>query len=93
MTVNVVTAPEGTDIEHAKELLHKNRIEKLPIVDNDFNLVGLITIKDIQKASQYPMSSKDEKGRLLVGAALGATGDKMERLEALLSAYILRELA
>lgn len=88
MTTNLVTAKQGTTLEGAKELLHKNRIEKLPIVDDNFNLVGLITIKDIQKASQYPLSSKDEKGRLIVGAALGVTKDKMERLEALLNAGV-----
>jgi len=88
MTTNVVTAKEGTTLEKAKELLHKNRIEKLPIVDDNFNLVGLITIKDIQKASQYPNSSKDEKGRLIVGAALGVTNDKLQRLEALINAGV-----
>ena len=88
MTTNVVTAKEGTTLDKAKELLHKNRIEKLPIVDNDFNLVGLITIKDIQKATEYPNSSKDDKGRLLVGAALGVTADKLQRLEALINAGV-----
>ncbi len=88
MTTNLVTAKQGTTLEEAKELLHKNRIEKLPIVDDNFNLAGLITIKDIQKASQYPLSSKDEKGRLIVGAALGVTNDKMQRLEALLNAGV-----
>ena len=88
MTKNVVTAKIGTTLDGAKELLHKNRIEKLPIVDDNFNLVGLITIKDIQKATEYPNSSKDEKGRLLVGAALGVTADKMQRLEALINAGV-----
>ena len=88
MTTNVVTAPEGTDIEHAKELLHKNRIEKLPIVDEHNNLKGLITIKDIEKAVQFPNCAKDDKGRLLVGAALGVTSDKMERLVALINAGV-----
>lgn len=82
----LVTAPEGISIEKAKELLHKHRIEKLPILSSNGNLVGLITIKDIKKAIEYPDSAKDERGRLRVGAAIGATGDKLERLEALLKA-------
>lgn len=68
---NLVTAPVGTTHEEAKSILQKHRIEKLPLVDKDFNLKGLITIKDIQKAVQYPNSAKDQKGRLLVGAAVG----------------------
>jgi len=85
---NLVTAREGIEIEQAKELLHKNRIEKLPIVDEHNNLKGLITIKDIKKAIDYPNSSKDEFGRLRAGAAIGATGDKFERLEALVKAGV-----
>ncbi len=85
---NLVYAKEGITIDKAKELLHKNRIEKLPIVDSNNNLVGLITIKDIQKASQFPNSAKDEKGSLLVGAALGVTKDKLERLSALINAGV-----
>ncbi len=84
----LVTAQIGITLERAKELLHKNRIEKLPIVDNSNNLVGLITIKDIQKATQYPNSAKDEHGRLIVGAAIGVTKDKFERLEALIKADV-----
>jgi IMP dehydrogenase len=85
---NLVTAQIGITLDRAKELLHKNRIEKLPIVDSGNNLVGLITIKDIQKAMQYPNSAKDEKGRLRVGAAIGVTKDKFERLEALINADV-----
>ncbi len=85
---NLVTAREGIEIEKAKELLHKNRIEKLPIVDEHNNLKGLITIKDIKKAIQYPDSSKDEFGRLRAGAAIGVTQDKFERLEALIKAGV-----
>jgi len=85
---NLVTAREGIEIEKAKELLHKHRIEKLPIVDANGNLKGLITIKDIKKAIEYPNSSKDELGSLRVGAALGVTGDKFERLEALVKAGV-----
>lgn len=85
---NLITAPEGTSIEDAKALLHKYRIEKLPIISQNGDLVGLITIKDIKKAIEYPHAAKDERGRLRVGAALGATGDKFERLEALLRAGV-----
>lgn len=85
---NLITAPEGTSIEDAKALLHKYRIEKLPIISQSGDLVGLITIKDIKKAIEYPHAAKDERGRLRVGAALGATGDKFERLEALLRAGV-----
>ena len=82
---NLVTATEGVSMESAKELLKKNKIEKLPIVDNDFKLVGLITIKDIEKAIQFPNSAKDEGGRLIVGAAVGPTVDMMERIGALVA--------
>lgn len=85
---NLVTAQVGTDLESAKKLLHENRIEKLLIVDDNYMLKGLITIKDIKKAIDYPNSSKDDLGRLRVGAALGVTGDKFERLEALLAAGV-----
>lgn len=85
---NLITAPEGILIEDAKSLLHKYRIEKLPIVSGNGDLTGLITIKDIKKAIEYPNSAKDERGRLRVGAAIGATGDKMERLEALINAGV-----
>ena len=72
---NLVTAPEGITLEEAKEILRRHKIEKLPLVDKDFRLKGLITIKDIEKAAVYPNSARDEKGRLLVGAAIGVTAD------------------
>jgi len=85
---NLVTAPVGTTLEGAKEILAKHRIEKLPIVDENFMLRGLITIKDIQKASQYPNSAKDVKGRLLCAAAVGVTNDLMDRVGALVAAKV-----
>ena len=85
---NLVTAPEGTTLEEAKKILAAHRIEKLPIVDKDFNLRGLITIKDIEKTSKYPNSAKDSKGRLLCGAAVGVTNDVFERIEALIDAKV-----
>jgi IMP dehydrogenase len=86
MTNNVITAKYGTTMEQAKEILHTHRIEKLPIVDDKKRIVGLITSKDIMKMDQYPSASKDKKGRLLVGAAVGVKGDFLERTEALLDA-------
>lgn len=83
---NLVTAPEGTTLEEAKEILRRHKIEKLPIVDKDFHLKGLITIKDIEKAEVYPNSARDEKGRLLVGAAIGVTADVLDRTRALVEA-------
>ncbi|GAB4431041.1 MAG: IMP dehydrogenase [bacterium] len=83
---NLVTAPEGTTLEGAKELLQKYRIEKLPVVDSKFRLKGLITIKDIEKAKKYPNASKDSLGRLRVGAAVGVGPDRDERVVALLKA-------
>jgi IMP dehydrogenase len=68
---NLVTAPVGTSLAEAQKILGKHRIEKLPIVDEAFNLKGLITIKDIEKNIQYPQSAKDKNGRLLAGAAVG----------------------
>lgn len=85
---NLVTAPEGTTLEEAKAILAHHRIEKLPIVDKDFYLKGLITIKDIEKAIQYPNSAKDENGRLLVGAAVGTGKDILERVNALVTAKV-----
>lgn len=85
---NLVTAPVGTTLEDAKEILRKNKIEKLPIVDDNFKLKGLITIKDIEKAIQYPNSARDENGRLLVGAALGVTADVLERAEKLVKSKV-----
>ncbi|MFL6342109.1 MAG: IMP dehydrogenase [Nitrososphaeraceae archaeon] len=86
MSKNVITAKEGTTIEQAKEILHNHRIEKLPVVDSNNRIVGLITSKDILKMDQFPYASKDKKGRLLVGAAVGVKGDYLERTEALLDA-------
>ena len=79
----LVTAPEGTTLEEAREILRKHKIEKLPIVDKDFHLKGLITIKDIEKAQVYPNSARDEKGRLLCAAAIGVTSDVLDRVRAL----------
>ena len=76
---NLVTVPVGTTLEEAERILQKHRIEKLLVVDQDFNLKGLITVKDIQKKLEYPRAAKDEHGRLRVGAAVGATGDYLER--------------
>jgi len=86
--INLVTAPVGTTLEQAKEILQKYKVEKLPIVDDDFNLCGLITIKDIEKARQFPLSAKDDGGRLLVAAAVGVSADIMERVEALITARV-----
>lgn len=86
MSKNVITAQKGITIEEAKEILHKYRIEKLPVVDKKQHIVGLITSKDILKMEQYPYASKDKKGRLLVGAAVGVKGDFLERTETLLEA-------
>ena len=86
MTKEVITAKAGTTIEQAKEILHEQRIEKLPVIDEKHRIVGLITSKDILKMDQYPHASKDKKGRLLVGAAVGVKGDYLERAEALLEA-------
>jgi IMP dehydrogenase len=76
---NLVTVPVGTTLEEAERILQKHRIEKLLVVDQDFNLKGLITVKDIQKKLEYPRAAKDDQGRLRVGAAVGATGDYLER--------------
>jgi IMP dehydrogenase len=76
---NLVTVPVGTTLDEAERILQRHRIEKLLVVDNDFNLKGLITVKDIQKKIEFPSATKDEQGRLRVGAAIGATGDYMER--------------
>jgi len=76
---NLVTVPVGTTLEGAEKILQKHRIEKLLVVDQDFNLKGLITVKDIQKKLEYPRAAKDDQGRLTVGAAVGATGDFLER--------------
>jgi len=85
---NLVTVPEGTTLEQAKELLHRHRIEKLLVVDGEFRLRGLITVKDIQKAIKYPLACKDELGRLRVGAALGIARDTAERAAALVESSV-----
>ena len=87
-TKNLIVGPIGTTLEDAKKLLGKYRIEKLPLVDDEGNLSGLITIKDIEKAILYPESAKDEQGRLRVGASIGITGDMMERVKALKKAKV-----
>ena len=85
---NLVTAREGITLEEAKKILAKARKEKLPIVDGNFNLKGLITIKDIEKQIKYPLSAKDEQGRLLCGAGVGITADMRERVDALVKAKV-----
>lgn len=85
---NLVTAPVGTSIKEAKEILRKYRIEKLPLVDENKKLKGLITIKDIEKSVRYPNSSKDKEGRLMCAAAIGATDDVLYRVEALVSSQV-----
>ncbi|HGG0417487.1 TPA: IMP dehydrogenase [Clostridium sporogenes] len=85
---NLITAPENTTIEEAKDILKSHKIEKLPLVDKDNNLRGLITIKDIEKVKKFPNSAKDSRGRLLCGAAVGVTKDMMERVDALVKAQV-----
>ncbi|QBD85729.1 IMP dehydrogenase [Clostridium tetani] len=85
---DLITAPENTTIDQAREILKKHKIEKLPLVDENFNLKGLITIKDIDKIKMYPNSAKDDKGRLLCGAAVGVTADMIERVDALVKAQV-----
>ena len=84
----LITAQEGITLEDAKKILAKARKEKLPIVDKDFNLKGLITIKDIEKQIKYPLSAKDSQGRLLCGAALGITANCLERARELVNAHV-----
>ncbi|HEO0989881.1 TPA: IMP dehydrogenase [Streptococcus agalactiae] len=97
---NLVTAPIGTDLETAERILHEHRIEKLPLVDDEGRLSGLITIKDIEKVIEFPKAAKDEFGRLLVAGAVGVTSDTFERAEAIVidtahghSAGVLRKIA
>ena len=85
---NLITVPVGTTLEQAKEILHRHRVEKLLVVDSDFNLRGLITVKDIQKAIKYPDACKDGLGRLRVGAAIGTAADTIERAESLVAANV-----
>ena len=85
---NLVTAPVGTTLAEAEEILHRNKIEKLPVVDADGRLCGLITVKDIQKKIEFPQATKDEQGRLMVGAAVGVGPDALERAQALAAAGV-----
>ncbi len=85
---NLITVPVGTTLAEAEEMLHRHKVEKLLVVDRQYMLKGLITVKDIQKKIQYPFSAKDSQGRLLVGAAVGVTGDYLERAEALVNAHV-----
>lgn len=85
---NIITAPEGTTLEEAEEILQNHRIEKLPVVDGNNKLCGLITFKDIQKKKNFPQACKDSHGRLRVGAAVGVTSDTMGRIEALISSGV-----
>src|SRR5256714_5051639 len=78
---NLITVPVGTTLEEAEKILHQHRVEKLLVVDDKYNLKGLITVKDIQKKLKYPNAAKDAQGRLRVGAAVGATGDYLERAQ------------
>src|SRR6266700_3902086 len=83
---NLITVPVGTTLEEAEKILHRHRVEKLLVVDDAFILKGLITVKDIQKKIKYPSATKDAHGRLRVGAAVGATGDYVERAQELVKA-------
>ncbi len=85
---NLITVPVGTTLDQAVDILHKHRVEKLLVVDDEFNLKGLITVKDIQKRIKYPYAAKDAQGRLRVGAAVGATGDFVERAQELVRARV-----
>ena len=85
---NLITASENTTVEEAKEILKKHKVEKLPLVDENGVLKGLITMKDIEKVRKFPNAAKDDKGRLLCGAAVGVTGNMMERVEALVKAQV-----
>ncbi len=84
----LVTVPEGTELEHAKALMHRHRLERVLVVDDRFDLKGLITVKDILKSTEHPLASKDELGRLRVGAAVGTAGETDERVEALVAAGV-----
>jgi IMP dehydrogenase len=85
---NLITVPVGTTLDEAREILHRHKVEKLLVVDQEFNLKGLITVKDIQKQIKYPNACKDELGRLRVGAAVGVAGDTLERVAALVEAKV-----
>ena len=83
---NLITVAVGTTLDRSRKILHEHRIEKLLVVDDRYNLKGLITVKDIQKRLKYPGAAKDDHGRLRVGAAIGATGDFLERAQELVKA-------
>src|SRR5499433_2329303 len=85
---NLITVPVGTTLEEAEKILHEHRVEKLLVVDDKYNLKGLITVKDIQKKLKYPGAAKDEHGRLRVGAAIGATGDFLERAQEMVKSKV-----
>ena len=85
---NLITVPVGTTLEQAEQKLHEHRVEKLLVINDNFELKGLITVKDIQKKLQYPQAAKDDKGRLRVGAALGAVGDYLERAQELVKRQV-----
>ncbi|MEO8740630.1 MAG: IMP dehydrogenase [Casimicrobiaceae bacterium] len=84
----LVTVPEGTELERAKELMHEHRLERVLVIDDNFELKGLITVKDILKATEHPFACKDDRGQLRVGAAVGTGGDTEERVEALVAAGV-----
>src|SRR5437016_826696 len=85
---NLITVAVGTNLDSAREILHKHKVEKLLVVDRDYRLKGLITVKDIQKAVKYPNASKDPLGRLRCGAAIGIAKDTVQRAEALVAANV-----
>src|SRR6201995_1221411 len=85
---NLITVPVGTTLTEAEAILHQHRVEKLLVVDKHFHLMGLITVKDIQKRLKYPNAAKDSQGRLRVGAAIGATGDYLERAQEMVRAKV-----
>ena len=82
---HLITVPVGTTLEEAEKILHRHRVEKLLVVDDQYTLKGLITVKDIQKKLKYPNAAKDQQGRLRVGAAVGSTGDFLERAQELVA--------
>ena len=85
---HLITVPVGTTLEEAEKILHKHRVEKLLVVNAQYELKGLITVKDIQKKLKYPNAAKDDQGRLRVGAAIGATGDFLDRAAELVRARV-----
>src|SRR5262249_15838143 len=85
---NLITVPVGTTLEEAEKILHEHRVEKLLVVDDKYNLKGLITVKDIQKKLKYPSAAKDQHGRLRVGAAIDTTGDLLERAQEMVRAKV-----